>query len=91
MSAPTVITKATGHIINVALEANRPCLRFVSEMADALTLGGTLGSASPKAAESLKHIQVFMLGEEKEKKMVLDSVQNYIEPFRNDPRRSISF
>lgn len=80
-----------GHIINVALEAKNPCLRLVSEMIDVLTSGGSVGSANPKAAESLKRIQVFMLGEEKERKMVLDSVQNYIEPFRNDPWRAIFF
>jgi len=80
-----------GYIITVALYAARPCLRLVSEMIDVLTLGGTLNSPDPRAVDALKRIQIFAKGEEREKKMVLDSLQNYIEPFRNDPWRSIFF
>jgi len=80
-----------GHIISVALFAARPCLRLVSEMIDALTLGSPLDSPNPKASDALKRIQIFAQGDEREKKMVLDSLQNYIEPFRNDPWRSIFF
>ena len=80
-----------GHVITVALLASRPCLRLVAEMVDVLTLGGSLDSSHPRAAESLKRIQVFMLGEDKEKKMVLDSVQNYLDVFRADPWKNIFF
>jgi hypothetical protein len=80
-----------GHLITVAMEAKRPSLRLVAEMADALTWGGTLSSAQPKAAEALKRIEVFARSDEGEKKKVLDSVQNYLEPFRCDPWRAIFF
>jgi len=79
------------HIINVALCATRPCLRLVSEMADVLTLGGTLNSADPRAADALKRIEIFARGEEREKKMVLDSIQNYLDVFRNAPWKNIFF
>lgn len=80
-----------GHVITVALFASRPCLRLVAEMVDVLTLGGSLDSSHPRAAEALKRIQVFMAGEDKEKKMVLDSVQNYLDVFRTDPWKNIFF
>jgi type IV secretory pathway TraG/TraD family ATPase VirD4 len=80
-----------GYIIAVALCAARPCLRLVSEMIDVLTSGGTLDSADPRAADALKRIQIFARGDEREKKMVLDSLQNYLEPFRNDPWKNIFF
>jgi len=80
-----------GHVVTVAQLASRPSLRVVSEMVDALTLGGTLDSSDPRAAEALKRIEVFAQGEERERKMVLDSIQNYLEPFRCDPWRAIFF
>jgi type IV secretory pathway TraG/TraD family ATPase VirD4 len=80
-----------GNIFTVVLGAARPCLRLASEMVDVLTLGGTLSSPNPKAADALKRIELFARGEEKEKKMVLDSVQNYLDVFRVDPWRSIFF
>ncbi|MCE0497338.1 MAG: TraM recognition domain-containing protein [Methylacidiphilales bacterium] len=80
-----------GNIISVALFSNRPCLRLVSEMVDMLSGGGVLDSSHLEAADALKRIEVFALGEEREKKMVLDSIQNYLDVFRDDPWRSIFF
>lgn len=78
-----------GDLITVAMEAKRPCLKLVGEMADALVLGGTVSSSSPGAAEALRRISIFAQGEEKEKKMVLDSVQNYLAPYRAMPWKKI--
>jgi type IV secretory pathway TraG/TraD family ATPase VirD4 len=80
-----------GNIITVAQQASQPCLRLVSQMVDTLTLGGTLDSDHPKAEDALKRIEVFIQGEEREKKMVLDSIQNHLDIFRVDPWRSIFF
>ena len=80
-----------GYIITIALFSSRPCLRLVGDMVDALTEGGAVTCAHPQATEALRRIQIFMRGEEKERKMVLDSIQNYLEPFRCDPWRAIFF
>ena len=80
-----------GHVITVALFAARPCLRLVSDMIDTLTLGGTLSSSNPQAANALKRIEVFARSEAGEKAKVLDSVQNYLDIFRVEPWRSIFF
>lgn len=80
-----------GQLSTVALFASRPCLRLVSDMADQLTCGGSLDSSDPRAAEALRRIEVFANSDEGEKKKVLDSLQNYLDVFRNDPWRSIFF
>jgi hypothetical protein len=80
-----------GYIITVALFASKPCLRLVSEMVDALSLGSTLESHHPSAKDALQRIQIFMQGDEKERRMVLDSIQNYLDIFRDDPWRAIFF
>ncbi len=80
-----------GYIITIVLFCSRPCLRLVSEMVDALSLGQMIESANPGAKDALRRIQVFMQGDEKERKMVLDSIQNYLDIFRDDPWRSIFF
>ena len=78
-----------GDLIDVALCAARPCLRLVGEMVDTLILGGTISSPDPRAAEALRRIKIFAAGEEKERRMVLDSVSNYLAPYRHQPWRSI--
>ena len=78
-----------GDLIAVALCAAQPCLRLVGEMVDVLVLGGALSSSDPRATEALRRIKIFMAGEEKERRMVLDSVSNYLAPYRHQPWRSI--
>jgi hypothetical protein len=80
-----------GFIISIALFANRPCLRLVSDMVDVLCQGGMLESAHPEAKDALRRVEIFMQGEEKERRMVLDSVTNYLDVFRDDPWRTIFF
>jgi hypothetical protein len=80
-----------GYIITVALFASRPCLRLVAQMVDALSGGAMLESDNPAAKDALQRIHIFMQGEEKEKRMVLDSIQNYLDVFRDDPWRAIFF
>jgi len=78
-----------GNLITVALFASRPCLKLVSEMVDALILSRQLDSSDPRASDALRRIEIFSEGEEKERRMVLDSVSNYIEPFRHMPWKNI--
>jgi hypothetical protein len=80
-----------GHVITVAIYTTHPSLRLVADMIDALTLGTMLESNAADAVEAMKRIAIFMEGEEKERKMVLDSIQNYLEPFRAAPWRKIFF
>jgi hypothetical protein len=80
-----------GHLITVAIYSNEPCLRKVAQMVDALTLGHALASDHPKAAEALQRIHIFSASDEEEKKKTLDSVQNYLEPYRIDPWKKIFF
>lgn len=82
-------TALFGDINEVVLCATRPCLRLVGEMVDTLILGGTITSHDLRAAEALRRIKIFMAGEEKERRMVLDSLQNYLAPFRAMPWKNI--
>ncbi len=80
-----------GHLITVAMYGSEPCLRKVAQMVDALTLGRALASDHPKAAEALQRIHIFGESDEEEKRKVLDSIQNYLEPYRVDPWEKIFF
>ena len=80
-----------GHIITVAMQTKQPCLRRVSEMIDALSLGRPLACDHPDAAEALQRIHIFGESDEDEKKKVLDSIQNYLEPFRSAAWKNIFF
>jgi hypothetical protein len=82
-------TALLGDLNDVVLCAARPCLKLVGEMADTLSIGGAVNSSDPRATEALRRIKIFMAGEEKERRMVLDSVQNYLAPYRHAPWKNI--
>lgn len=78
-------------LIRLAMLAIDPSLKLVSQMADALSQGKPLSCHNPAGEESLQRLENFLQDDERERKMVLSSVHNILEPFRSEPWHDIFF
>jgi type IV secretory pathway TraG/TraD family ATPase VirD4 len=85
--AITVLTP----MIRLAQLSSDQSLKFVSEMADALSAGISLSCNHPDGQEALQRIETFLLDDERERKAVLSTIHKILEPFRANPWRKIFF
>lgn len=80
-----------GNLIELAQLSSDPSLKTVSNMVDALSSGQMISCARFEGKEALQRIEAFLNDDPRERKMVLSSVHNMLEPFRSAPWRAIFY